>query len=416
MTGTRDDVTVDFDPHRPAQLLNLDLACAELRHTCPVAWSEAHGGFWILTAHEDVRQAGLNSRAFSTTGGVVLPPPPYGDTALINFDPPEHTPYRRAMNPGLSLQAVNEKIRPRIEYWTDLFIDRVIETGSCDAVYELAVAIPTAVTMEWLGWDNQDEWWQLGKAWHDLQGRALNSVAYLRAAEIVSAFDGRIAEELAMRAAQPRDDEMSRILAVEIEGAPIPREHVISLVRILVGAGVDTTTSLIGAALVHLHFNPDERRRLAEAPELWKTATEEFLRRYPPSRALVRTCVQEVEVGGQILKPGDFIYAPITSANQDHHIFDEPLRFDMERTPNPHLSFGAGVHKCLGMHLARAEFEIVMQKVLERLPDYRMIEDQLLEYSRQSTINGWMKAPMTFTPGARILNDRVNVNIDVLKY
>ena len=297
-----------------------------------------------------------------------------------------------------------------------MFIDRVIEQGECDAVYNFGVAIPTAVTMEWLGWDDKNEWWLLGKAWHDLQGRPLDTEAYASGAHTVVNFDKRIREELEKRREEPRDDEMCRIVAMEINGAPIPIDDAVRLVRVLIGAGVDTTTSSIGSALVHMHFHPEVRQRLLDNPELWPAAVEEFLRRYPPARALVRTCAQEIELDGCVIKPGELIYAPITSANQDRNVFTSPLTFDMDRENNPHLSFGTGVHMCVGMHLARAEVEIVLRRVVERLPDYRIVEEGLLEYARQSTINGWMKAPMIFTPGKRLLPELPEMDLALLKY
>jgi cytochrome P450 len=403
MQKTRAEVTVDFDHHRPARVLNPDLAYAELRHSCPVAWSEAHGGFWLVTEHKDVERVTRTHQLFSTREGITLPTPPYGQSALIDFDPPKHTAYRRAMNPVLSREAVQMQLKPRIAHWTDVFIDRIIEAGHCDLVYDIAVAIPTAVTMEWLGWSNQDDWWKFGKAWHDLMGRPLGDPGFIHASEVIAGFDTSIAEELADRRSKPRGDALSHVANLEIEGERIAENDAISLVRLLVGAGVDTTTSLIGSALVHLHFYPDDRRRLSEKPELWATATEEFLRRYSPIRTVMRTCVQETELGECPVKPGEHVLAGISSANLDANAFPEPLRFDLERTPNRHVSFGTGVHMCLGMHLARAEFEIVLRRVLERIPDYRIAEDELIEYSRQSSVSGWMTAPANFTPGRKIL-------------
>src|SRR5215475_8575978 len=262
MTKNRADITVDFDHHRPARVLHPDYVYSELRNGCPVAWSEAHDGFWIVTRHEDVERVTRTHQFFSTREGITLPAPPYGRTALIDFDPPQHTAYRRALNKLLSREVVQEQLKPRIEHWTDVFIDRVIESGRCDVVYDIAMAIPTAVTMEWLGWSEQDEWWRFGQAWHDLMGCPIGDAGFIRASEIIAGFDARIAEELAACRAAPRGDALSYIARMEVEGKTIPEDEAISLVRLLVGAGVDTTTSLIGSALVHLHFYPDDRRRL----------------------------------------------------------------------------------------------------------------------------------------------------------
>ncbi|OBH08728.1 cytochrome P450 [Mycobacterium sp. E1747] len=401
MPRTRDEVTVDFDHHTPARVLNPDLAYAELRHSCPVAWSNAHDGFWVVSDYEDVVRVMKDHRYFSTSEGITIPPPPYGQSALIDFDPPMHTAYRRIMNATLSKEVVHESLRPRIEHWANVFVDRVIESGRCDLVYDLAVTVPAAVTMEWLGWDKEDEWWPIGKAWHDLMSRPLGDAGFEDAAQVVAWFDTRITEELAKRREDPRDDTLSHVANMTIDGEPIPENHGISLVRLLVGAGVDTTTSLIGSALVHLHFHPGDRLRLTNEPELWTLATEEFLRRYSPVRTVARTCVKETELGGCVIKPGDRVLASPGSANQDGSVFREPLRFEVDRAPNRHLGFGSGVHMCLGMHLARVEFEIVVRQVLARMPDYRVLEDELIDYSRQSVFTGWMKVPALFTPGAK---------------
>ncbi len=403
MGKTKDDVRVAFDHHTSARLLNADHAYAELRNRCPVAWTDAHDGYWVATSYAAADRVAKEHRTFSTTKGITIPPPPYGQTAMVDFDPPEHTAYRRALNPVLSQDAVDERLVPRIEYWADVLIDQIIERGEVDLMYDLAVPIPTAVTLEWLGWEQRDEWWPIGEAWHDLMGRGLTDPRFVRASEVVAWFDGRIAEELAARRAEPRDDVISHIAAIEIDGAVIPEKDQISLVRILVGAGVDTTTSLIGSALVHLSYHPEDRRRLREDPELWPTATEEFLRRYTPARTVARTCVAETELEGVTIRPGERVLAALSAGNQDADEFESPLTCVLDRGRNRHLSFGSGVHRCLGMHLARAEFAIVVRRVIERMPDYVVREDGLVEYARQSNITGWMTGPATFTPGPRMV-------------
>jgi cytochrome P450 len=401
---SREQLTVDFDHHTSARALNSDLAYSELRQACPVAWTEAHGGFWVVTKYDDVDRVVKDHKCFATGDGITIPPPPYGETAMVDFNPPKHTAYRRAMNSTLDRNFVNERLQPRIEHWTNVFIDRVIEAGSCDLVYGIAVPIPAAVTLEWLGWEDREEWGAIGEGWHDLMGRSLDDPRFAKAVETLAWFDRRVAEELEKRRAEPREDTLTHVATVEIDGQRMPDDHAVSLVRVLVGAGVDTTTSLIGSALVHLHYFPDDRSALMEGgPELWETATDEFLRRYTPARTVARTCVQEVALGDATIKPGDRVMAPLCSGNQDAQRFPNPLRVLLDRSGNRHLSFGSGVHRCMGMHLGRAEFRHVVSRVLERMPDYRVAEDELIDYARQSTVAGWMQAPATFTPGARVL-------------
>jgi cytochrome P450 len=113
--------------------------------------------------------------------------------------------------------------------------------------------------------------------------------------------------------------------------------------------------------------------------------------------------VQETVLSDCTIKPGDRVMAPLCAGNLDPEAFPNPLRLTLERDAKRHLSFGSGVHRCVGMHLARAEFHHVLGEVLRRMPDYRLAEDQLIEYSRQSSTSGWMKAPAAFTPGSRAL-------------
>ncbi len=402
MTRDKSEVTVEFDHHQAASVMPPEMVDTWMQQQCPVAWTEAHGGYWYLTGYEDTDRMAKEWRTFSTTEGIIHPPPPYGHVAMVDDDPPVHTAFRRALNPTLSREKVENELRPRIEYWTNVFIDRVIEQGHCDLIYDIAVPIPGAVTLEWLGFEDREEWWRIGSAWHDLQGRPIESEEFQRAAETIGWFDGRIAEELEARKATPREDTLTDVVNIEIDGKPLEMADAVSLVRILLGAGVDTTTSLLGSALVYLHHTPEHRQQLAEDPSLWPDATEEFLRRYPPNRTLTRTCVQETQVGEFTIKPGEKVLSSITAANHDASVFPDPMVLKLDRKPNRNLAFGSGVHRCLGMHLARAEFVETMQAVLRRMPDYVVVEDRFVRYTKQANLVGWMTVPARFTPGERV--------------
>jgi cytochrome P450 len=409
MTLSREAVTVDFDHHRPAQEIEPDDAVADLRERCPVAWTEAHGGYWVVTKYDDVSRVMKDFRSFSSTSGVTIPPVPFGENGLLDMDPPRHTRYRRALNPTLTKQVVETQVRARLEHWTDIFIDRVIEDGRCDLMYDIAVPIPAAVTLEWLGWDSRHEWWRIAEAWHDIFGRPVEDPRWERANEAVVWFSERIAEELERRRAEPKDDPLTLIALLEEDGELIPLQQAVSLARLLVAGGIDTTTSVIGSALVYLHSHPDLRERLAAEPELWPTAVEDFVRRYTPARNPARLCVHEVEVGSCKFEPGDWVLPSLASANQDADAFDRPLEVTPERSLNKHVGFGTGVHRCIGQHLARAEFIHVVSTVLARMPDYQVLEEELVAYSRQSEAAGWMKAPATFTPGTKLTADSDDV-------
>jgi cytochrome P450 len=211
----------------------------------------------------------------------------------------------------------------------------------------------------------------------------------------------RIREEVEAREHDPRDDAMTAISYHEIDGERIARETAESIVFMTVGGGVDTTTALIGAALLHLSQFPDDRRRLIEEPELLVTATEEFLRFYPPARTHARTVKHDLEFAGCTMRAGDRVLLSEFSSGRDRQVFDDADRFVVDRNPNRHLSFGVGLHRCVGSHLARIEFAEVVTAVLTRLPDFEIDEGAVVEYPNWSTIGGWAQLPATFTPGPR---------------
>ena len=159
---------------------------------------------------------------------------------------------------------------------------------------------------------------------------------------------------------------MSAIVHHEIDGERIPRETAESIVFMTIGGGVDTTTALIGAALLHLSQVPDDKRRLIEEPELLVTATEEFLRFYPPARSHARTVTEDFEFAGCPMRAGDRVLLGEISAGRDGQAFPDADEFVIDRNPNRHVSFGVGLHRCVGSHLARIEFAEVITAVLGR--------------------------------------------------
>jgi cytochrome P450 len=396
------EATVGFDHHRPIAEKNPDEAFAELRRSCPVAWTEANGGHWVTSKYADVEKVLKDWRTFSSTSGITIPKSAATGTAMVDFDPPEHIAYRRVLNPLLGPDVVADRFGPRISYWTTLFIDRVIEKGHCDLIQEIAVQIPAAVTLEWLGWEDRSQWRSIGAAWHNIMSLADNDPRRAEAGATLQMFDAGVRAALKDRRESPRDDGLSAVANMEVGGEFVPDDAAASLVRVLMAAGSETTTSLIGSTLVHLDQHPEDRQRLMDDPSLWEPATEEFLRRYTPARNVARVCVQETTLGGQSIMPGEFVLAGVSSANLDEDLFEDPLAVDLERGPK-HLSFGAGVHKCVGLYLARSEFTHVMRTVLERLPDYRINRESLVANPRQPVNAGWARAEATFTPGERLL-------------
>ena len=195
---------------------------------------------------------------------------------------------------------------------------------------------------------------------------------------------------------------MSFIAHYEADGVKIAPDDAEAVVLLTIGGGVDTTTSVTSAALLHLSRHPADRRRLVAEPDLLDSAIEEFLRVYPPARTHARTAVRDTELGGCPVAKGDRVLLSEVSANHDESAFPDADRFVIDRFPNRHVAFGLGIHRCPGSHLARAQFKEMLRQVLERMPDYTVRDADVVEYTNWSAIGGWARLPATFTPGRRI--------------
>jgi len=396
---------VDFDLFAAVTRADSDESWRELREQCPVGWTERNGGYWVVSGYEEVAAAFRDWEHFSSArtdpeiSSIVL-----GDSRLPlltpeEIDPPDWYPLRRILSELLAPRAA-ERLRPRARHWTAHYIDEFIEAGRCELTHDLSVPVPAAVTLEWLGFPRSD-WDMISHAFHDIAAHSRGTAKHRNAQMAFDEVMTRIRQEVAARERAPRDDAMTAISHHEIDGARIARDVAESIVFMTVGGGVDTTTALIGAALQHLSQFPDDRRRLLEEPDLLVSATEEFLRYYPPARTHARTVSTDVELAGCSMRAGDRVLLSELSSGRDERAFPAAERFVIDRNPNRHLSFGVGIHRCVGSHLARIEFTEVLTAVLTRFPDYEIDEDAVVEYPNWASIGGWARLPAAFTPGPR---------------
>ena len=397
--------TIDFDVFGPTTRAASDASWQEPRERCPVAWTEHNGGHWVISGYEEAAAAFRDWEHFSSArtdpgiSSIVL-----GDARLPlltpeEIDPPDWYPVRRILSELLAPRAA-ERLRPRAQHWTAHFIDEFIEIGACEFTHDLSVPVPGAVTLEWLGFPESD-WRMISGAFHDVAAYARGTPEFRSAQMAFGNVMTRIREEMDAREREPRDDAMTAISYHEIDGSRVTRETAESIVFMTVGGGVDTTTALIGAALLHLAQYPGDRRRLLAEPGLLAIATEEFLRFYPPARTHARTVTHDVEFAGCAMRAGDRVLVSEFSSGRDEAAFPDADRFVIDRNPNRHLSFGVGIHRCVGSHLARIEFTEVITAVLTRLPDYEIDDSAVEEYPNWSSIGGWSTLPATFTPGPR---------------
>ncbi len=203
------------------------------------------------------------------------------------------------------------------------------------------------------------------------------------------------------RKRKPQADILTELTRLRLDdGRLLTDEQIGSVLWNLVGGGLDTTTSLTSLALHHLNSDAGARRRLVENPDLLPTATEEYLRFFCVNETLTRTVTKDTELGGQHLERGDYLMVSWLSANLDEKVFEDAEELVLDRAPNRHLAFGIGPHRCIGLHMARALFQIMMREVLSRIPDYQIDTEATRFYQGNPELTGVVTMPTTFTPGA----------------
>lgn len=374
----------------------------------PVAWTEAHGGFWILSRYEDVLKVARDDRRFSVakvphpdgtaTGGALLPS--YGPPSVpFELDPPEHRGYRALLAPLLTPQAVR-RLLPRVETLVEAAIDDVIEAGQADLMMDIAEIVPARLTCELLGFDPADAA-PLAEVMHKIVYIPPDSPQFGEVMEGFAWLDRRIDAALADRLADPRDDVVSYFVHARIGDDRVPLERAGQMVLQFIAGGVDTTGSFTSTALMWLHDHPDQRAWLQADLSRVPAAVEEMLRYFTTAQYAARTVMEPVEIGGQPMMPGDRVMMSWAAANHDPAHFPEPDEMRLDRRIGHHMAFGAGAHTCLGMHLGRLQANVMLREIIRRMPDYRVAPGGAVRYPSTGTINGWVSIPAAFTPGAR---------------
>jgi cytochrome P450 len=378
-----------------------------LREGCPVAYSEKHGGHWLLTRYDDVAAVLKDDVSFSSarppgSDGVAvhIPSMPAPLNVPIELDPPESLVYRRLLHPFLSPAAVEAR-RPTIKAHVTRCVDAFIETGEGDLIMDLASQAPAFVIIDMIGLP-LDYAPRFSTMMHALTSHLPHSPEWdVAVAEVPWAL-GVIADAIASRTGTGADgDLVSWLKEAQVDGQPISDETVQSMILLLIGGGVDTTTSLTGQAFMWLHQHPDKREWLRHNLDKIKWITEEFLRYSSPVTTQARTVAHEIDVDGRTLRPGDRVLMCLAAANHDPDQFPNPDEVLFDREINRHLAFGVGTHRCIGSNLARATFEVMVSEVLTRLPDYRIDDELATLYPAQGLVNGYVRLPATFTPGVR---------------
>jgi cytochrome P450 len=389
-----------FDHLSPALALDLHETLARMRADHPVAYSEAHGGFWVVTRYEDVLRVAQDWKSFSSAHGVSVPESKKMVVKAIpeHLDPPLHRIYKRLITPWFTPAVVAAYEQPTRRLVTRL-IDEFVEAGSCDFMADFARPFPGLAFFDLVLHAPPDEVAEINE---------LSTVASIsthpRARESWQKMFAWISDFVARRRREPpRGDVVDAVLAAEVEGRPIGDDEVIGVIQLLILGGLDTSAGALGQFMIRFTREPEIPALLRDRPGLVPDAVEELLRLEPPFIAIARTATCDTEVGGQRIPKGDKVLIYWASANRDGAEFGCPARFDLERSANRHLAFGAGPHRCAGSNLARLNLRVALEEVVRRLHDVRL-QEGVEPLPFHSALNrAPLTVPITFTPGPREL-------------
>ncbi len=353
--------TLDNTPEEARTILE------EARSRCPVAHSDRQDGFHILLGYDDVKTATADHETFSSQPSTLRPLADRPPAPPIDFDPPAHSMWRPIFN-----LAFNPRASARVESLVKADAERAAEefaqAGTGDLVADYCEKLPALAVCHVIGFDV------------DSRGESRKRVSELlsslgepeKAHRAFVDFNRYCIEQASDRKTNPRDDYLTELVNAEIDGRPISDLELSSVIAAILIAGIETTISGLGSLLYEVLADPSTQQRLRENPQLIPGAVEEALRLHPPVWGLYRRATCPVTMHGVDIKQDDTVMVNWAAANWDPATFEDPSAFRVDRKPNPHLTFGRGIHTCPGAHTARMEMRVGLTVLLNRFSDMRL--------------------------------------------
>jgi cytochrome P450 len=348
----------------------------QLRAMGPVVKVPSGSGFYMLTGHEETLRVAQDAETFPQWTTIIATGEPMPVIPIPeNLNGPIHTKWRRVLAPYFSPREA-ARWQDRIRALAVELIDAIVDKGKCDFTADFALRYPTTIFLELMGLPTEQledllRWEQAILHWDSEQGPEAMVAAQLAVMEY---FANIIAE----RRAAPRGERppglITESLDWEIDGELISDEDLLRFHLLMFMAGLDTVTAELGYGFLHLATHPDDRRKIVERPELIPNAMEEMLRLYPIVNA-PREAARDTEIAGCPIRKGEFVVLGMPGAGRDSAFYEDARVADFEGPARPHLTFGAGPHRCLGAHLARHELAIAYEEWHKRIPDYSVDED-----------------------------------------
>ncbi|GHO73513.1 putative cytochrome P450 YjiB [Ktedonobacter sp. SOSP1-85] len=362
-----------------------------MREHAPVTYSEQHQQ-WMVFRYDDVKRVLSDYEAFSSeveSEGHTLTPM---DVSLVALDPPRHRHLRALITQAFTPRIVTQ-MTARIEQLVNALLEKHASRGEMDIIDDLAYPLTVTIIAEILGVPASDR--ARFRHWSDL----LAGVAPFDGSDFMGEMSAYFSHMLDEHRSEPREDLISSLLAAQVGGEHLSTLELLGFCILLLVAGNVTSTHLLGNVFLCFDEFPHLLDDLARDLMLLPGAIEEVLRYRSPLRFMFRVAKKDTHLGGQSIYAGQWISAYIASANHDEAVFSHPERFDITRMPNPHLSFGHGVHYCLGAPLARLETRIVLEIMLQRFSSIQRHPGSTLEsLDPQGFMQGAKHFPIVFTP------------------
>lgn len=365
----------------------------EMREKSPIRYDEERQA-WDIFLYDDVQKVLTDYKTFSSgMGGEAV--------SLIGMDPPQHKLYRSIVSKAFTVKAI-EKMGPHIEEITQELLNQQSGKAGMDIIGDLAYPLPVIVISEMLGVPPKDR--ELFKKWSDALVADVDVAAGQTSSELMAekqkvsaelyAYFESVVEE---HKKNPQNDLITSLLNSHIGGESLDKQGLLSFCLLLLVAGNETTTNLIGNAMVTFLERPEMMERLKSDMSLLPVAIEEVLRFRSPIQSLGRRVAVDTEFHGHRMKQDDRVVVWLGSANRDEKKFDGADQFLLNRHPNPHLGFGHGIHLCLGAPLARLEAEIALTALLQKMPAMTL-SDPSIQPLPSSFVYGYESIPVLFSP------------------
>jgi len=379
-----------YDPYHPATQADPYPVYRQLRDDVPV-YHDDRRGFWALSRFDDVLWAAHDPATFCSGQGIALEGQarsPFPN--LITMDDPRHAQLRRLVSRGFTTRPVGA-FEPRVRELATSMIDDIVERAAdgdrVDLVPSLTGPLPMTVLGDLIGVAPADR--EQFRTWSDtIVHQDVDRPETVDAGRAAGgAVVGYFGEIIAARRAAPADDLVSALIAASVDGERLADDEILGFCFLLIVAGTETTTNLLGLGALALAANPEQRARLVADPALIPGAVEEMLRWGSPVQGLARTTTRAVARHGVTIPEGAKVQLLYGSANRDEREFADPDRFDVTRPIERHLAFGHGVHFCLGAALARLEATVVFEELLRRIPEWH-VDPDALGWIHSSSVRG----------------------------